>query len=203
MCNGFEQDIAYRAYCAAMEAIEWGMPTRQSELDLPPREHVHISEIAAVMRLAANGVELAPMRFGFPPPRPKASPIFNFRSEGRRFEDSRRCLIPVSAFFEYVGAKYPKTRYRFSSAREDFLCIAGIWRPANDNTVAGDFTLLTTAPGEDIKPYHNRQVVVLERADWPHWLYLSTPEAELLKPAQAGTLRVAKDAEGAEPTLLP
>jgi putative SOS response-associated peptidase YedK len=193
MCNGFEQDIAYRAYCAAMEAIELGMPTQQSELDLPPREHVHISEEAAVMRPAANGVELTTMTFSFPPPRPRASPVFNFRSDGRKFKDSRRCLIPVSAFFEYVGTKYPKTRYRFSSAREDFLCIAGIWRPANDNAAPPQFTLLTAPPGEDIKPYHDRQVVVLPRADWPHWLYLSKAESELLKPAPPGALKVERD----------
>lgn len=32
---------------------------------------------------------------------------------------------------------------------------------------AGDaFTLLTTEPGPDIAPIHDRQMVVLERADW-------------------------------------
>jgi putative SOS response-associated peptidase YedK len=32
---------------------------------------------------------------------------------------------------------------------------------------AGDaFTILTTEPGSDVAPIHNRQVVVLERADW-------------------------------------
>jgi putative SOS response-associated peptidase YedK len=33
---------------------------------------------------------------------------------------------------------------------------------------AGDaFTLLTTEPDPDVAPIHNRQMVVLDRADWP------------------------------------
>ncbi|WP_420608283.1 hypothetical protein [Novosphingopyxis sp.] len=37
---------------------------------------------------------------------------------------------------------------------------------------------------------HDRQIVVLERADWMTWLELSRPEAELLQPLPAGSLHV-------------
>jgi len=58
---------------------------------------------------------------------------------------------------------------------------------------AGDaFTILTTEPGPDVAPIHNRQVVVLERADWLGWLDLTRPEAELLRPLHAGSLTVAQ-----------
>jgi hypothetical protein len=40
--------------------------------------------------------------------RPGGAPGFNFRSEGRHFADSNRCLIPASAFFEFTGKKCPK-----------------------------------------------------------------------------------------------
>ena len=63
------------------------------------------------MRVAGNGVELAPMRWGFPPGRPGAGPVFNFRSEGRRFQDSQRCLIPASAFFEFTGKEVDRCRW--------------------------------------------------------------------------------------------
>ena len=56
---------------------------------------------------------------------------------------------------------------------------------------AGDaFTLLTTGPGSDVAPIHNRQMVVLDRADWLAWLDLTRPEAELLRPLPAGSLAV-------------
>jgi putative SOS response-associated peptidase YedK len=67
--------------------------------------------------------------------------------------------------------------------------IAGLWHEA-----AGDapesFTMLTTAPGPDIAPYHDRQVCVLAPEDWSAWLSLTKPEAELLKPLPAGSLDV-------------
>jgi putative SOS response-associated peptidase YedK len=52
------------------------------------------------------------------------------------------------------------------------------------------FTLLTTSPGADVAPIHDRQMVVLEREDWQAWLDLSKPEKELLQPLAAGSLHV-------------
>jgi putative SOS response-associated peptidase YedK len=52
--------------------------------------------------------------------------------------------------------------------------------------------MLTTTPGEDIKPYHDRQVVVLAADQGRHWLDLSRPQEELLVPAPAGTLQVER-----------
>ncbi|HEX4198041.1 MAG TPA: SOS response-associated peptidase family protein [Caulobacteraceae bacterium] len=189
MCNDIEQAIAWQAYCEAMQMLAWDVPTIQSDLDLPVRDHVHIRDVGAVIRPAGNSVELTSMRWGFPPSNPRGTPVFNFKSEGRRFRDSNRCLIPASAFFEFTGAKSPKTRHRFTPAKGPFLCIAGIWRPANDNEPP-DFTMLTTEPGPDVAPYHNRQVVVLAPEDWPSWLYLAKSEEELLKPSPAGSFLV-------------
>jgi putative SOS response-associated peptidase YedK len=101
-----------------------------------------------VIRAAGNGVELAQMHWSFPPPLPGGKPVFNFRSEGRSFKDSRRCLIPATAFFEFTGQRTPKTKHRFTLAGQPFFCIAGIWCDcaAGEPT---DFTMLTTAPGLD------------------------------------------------------
>jgi putative SOS response-associated peptidase YedK len=40
------------------------------------------------------------------------------------------------------------------------MAIAGIWREGHGNHPPA-FTMLTTAPGADVEPYHNRQIVVL------------------------------------------
>jgi putative SOS response-associated peptidase YedK len=135
------------------------------------------------------------MRWSFSPSRPGAKPVFNFRSEGRSFKDSKRCLIPASAFFEFTGAKPPKSKHRFTLAGEPFLCIAGLWRDAE----AGEspaFTMLTTAPGPDIAPYHDRQIVILKPADWTAWIYLTRPEKELLQPLPSGSLKVETVRQG-------
>jgi putative SOS response-associated peptidase YedK len=50
------------------------------------------------------------------------------------------------------------------------------------------FTIVTTEPGPDVAPIHNRQAVVLDRVDWVAWLDLTRTEAELLRPLPAGSL---------------
>jgi putative SOS response-associated peptidase YedK len=49
--------------------------------------------------------------------------------------------------------------------------------------------MLTTAPGPDVAPYHDRQSAVLPPADWPVWINLTRPEKDLLYPPPAGSLQ--------------
>src|SRR6201747_661544 len=189
MCNDYEQHIAWAEYIKLMQALELGIPTGQSELDLPRADDIKINDTGPVMAAAGNGIELVPMGFGFPPSGPRGGPVFNFRSEGRRFDKSNRCLIPASAFFEFTGKRYPKAKHRFTLENALFMAIAGIWRDGAAGKPPA-FTMLTTDPGPDVEPYHNRQVVVLRPEDWASWIYLSRPEPELLRPLPAGSLGV-------------
>lgn len=115
-------------------------------------------------------------------------PVFNFVSEGRSFAQSDRCLIPADGFFEFTD-KEPgqtrKTKWRFSMAAHRWFWIAGIVKE-------GAFTLLTTSPGADIAPYHDRQIVLLEPSQARDWLELTHPHETLLQPAEAGSLSVVK-----------
>ena len=52
--------------------------------------------------------------------------------------------------------------------------------------------MLTTEPGADIAPYHDRQIVLLRTEDGAAWLNLQKPEAELLRALPAGSLDVEK-----------
>jgi hypothetical protein len=45
------------------------------------------------------------------------------------------------------------------------MAIAGIWKEGKGDKPPA-FAMLTTEPGEDIEPYHNRQIVVLPPQDW-------------------------------------
>ena len=154
--------------------------------NLEPRDDIWPTDPATVFRRRGDGVELVQLRWGFPPARPKGAPVINFRSEGRRFPKGR-CLIPASHFFEFTGKKSPKSKWKFTKIGEDWLCFAGLWRP----TDAGEaFTLLTTEPGPDVAPIHDRQMVIVDRADWVAWLDLTRSEAELLRPLPPGSLAV-------------
>jgi putative SOS response-associated peptidase YedK len=203
MCNDYEQHVRWAEYRKMMQELELGIPSQQAELDLPQADDVRINDIGPVMRATGNGIELVPMTFSFPPSREGGAPVFNFRSEGRHFVKSNRCLVPASAFFEFTGKRYPKAKHRFSLKGSPITAIAGIWKPGQGNHPPS-FTMLTTAPGPDVVPYHHRQVVVLRPEDWSAWINLTKTEGELLRPLPRGLLDVAKVVRAsADPSALP
>jgi putative SOS response-associated peptidase YedK len=196
MCNAYEQQVSHAQYRRAIEALDLATPSSESRADIPQSDEIRIGDVGPVLRVAGNGVELVLMRFGWPPPRPKAGPVFNFKSDKRSFANSRRCVIVLSGFFEFTGTKYPKAKHRFSLKGSPVMGIAGLWSEDDDGALS--FTMLTTAPGPDIKPYHDRQVCVLAPEDWAHWLFLSKPQDDLLKPLPAGTLDVKTVRKGSD-----
>ena len=113
MCNDYEQHVAYAQYLQAIRQAALATPSGETESDLPQADDIKIGDFGPVLRTAGNGVELVQMKFGWPAPRPKAAPVFNFKSDNRHFDQSRRCIIVLSGFFELTGTKYPKTKHRF------------------------------------------------------------------------------------------
>ena len=193
MCNAFGNRVSYDEYVETFGqlGLPLSLPEGRGIPNLEPRDDIRPTDFAPILRRSAEGVELAQLRWGFPPGRLKAPLVINFRSEGRRFQTGR-CLAPASHFFEFTGTKYPKTKWRFTKAEAPWFCFAALWRPTPeaDDGAEGRFTLLTSAPGPDVAPYHDRQPVVLERDRWADWLTGSGPEAELLAPGAAGALDV-------------
>jgi putative SOS response-associated peptidase YedK len=186
MCNDYEQHVTHQQYLEAIKGLE--LDSSDAPAELPQADDIRIGDVGPVLRAAGNGVEVVSMRFGWPPPRPKAPPVFNFKSDGRHFDKSKRCLVILSGFFEFTGTKSPKAKHRFSVKGSPIMAIAGLWSEDADGALS--FTMLTTEPGPDIAPYHDRQVCVVLPEDWAHWLFLTKPEEELLKPLPEGTLDV-------------
>ena len=84
--------------------------------------------------------------------------------------------------------KKRKDKWLFTKTDEPIFCIAGIWRETKD--VSEAFTMLTMSPGPDIAPYHDRQIVILERDAWAHWLDPAVPAQSLIKALPAGSIQV-------------
>jgi putative SOS response-associated peptidase YedK len=189
MCNDYGNHIPYDDYLQAFSQIRIPVKWPNAAPNLQPREDIWPTDTAPVIRQLEDGTnEFTQLRWGFPPGRPKGAPVINFRSEGRRFPKGR-CLVPASHFFEFTGTKLPKSKWKFTKVGEGWFCFAGLWRPMPDG--AGEaFTLLSTEPGPDVAPIHDRQMVILERVDWPAWLDLTRPESQLLRPLPAGSLTV-------------
>ena len=200
MCNLYAEKVPYQTFVEEFSQLKLPLvfPPPEAAPNLQPHEEVRPTDLARVVRPRGEGVELVELKWGFAPARPKAGPVINFRSEGRRFGRGR-CLVPASHFFEFTGAKYPKTRWKFTEAGHDWFCLAGLWRPA-EGPWPDSFTLLTTAPGPDVAPYHDRQVVVVPREHWAAWLDPDADPAPLLQAGPAGSLRVEQ--VSGERTLL-
>ena len=183
MCNNYvfkppSENIA--------DLFRGGLIYPEGKPNLPDTMEVRIGDRAPVLLNTPEGAALVMRPWAWKSP--QGRPVFNFRSEGRSFEGSRRCLIPAAGFYEFTAppaGEKRKTKWLFSMNGEETFWIAGLVRDES-------FTMLTTSPGPDVAPYHDRQIVVLPTAQGPDWLYLSRPQAELLRPLPAGSLSVAQ-----------
>ncbi len=192
MCNNYGHDVPYRRYLDEFHALRLTLIFPRGAPNLEPRDNIRPTDPAPVIKGRDDGEgEFEELRWGFPPSKPKAGPIINFRSDGRTFSKGR-CLVPASCFYEFTGTKYPKTKWRFTVRGDDWFCMAGLWRRVETPQGATEaFTILTCEPGPDVKPYHDRQVVVLPREQWGAWLDVSKPmKGDDFGPAPEGTFAV-------------
>ncbi len=131
MCNDFGNRVPYSAYVEEFSHLHIPVKFPEAAPNLEPRDDIWPTETAPIIRQTDDGNEFVQMRWGFPPPRPKAPAVINFRSEGRRFPKGR-CLVPASHFFEFTGTKSPKSKWKFTKAGEEWFLLAGhgVRRPA-------------------------------------------------------------------------
>jgi putative SOS response-associated peptidase YedK len=191
MCNLYTQTKAPEAIRSIFADLQIPLGFPEGVPNLKPGE-IAITDRAPIVRGSAGAgqpFELVVRRWSWPGPTGK--PVFNFRSDGREFS-SGRCLILADSFFEFTQPEDPqakrKHKWRFSLRDAELFAVAGLWRA--DPQVGEAFTMLTTAPGEDVKPYHNRQIVILGPGDFGRWLDPAVPAAELCMPLPAGSLQV-------------
>lgn len=190
MCNDYANRVSFAEYQATLREAGLPIVAPLGPPNLEPRDDIWPSERAPVFRAARGGVELAQLSWGFEPTSPKGRRVINFKSEGRSFANSKRCLVPATHFYEFKGSKAPKAKFKFSLSGQPWFCFAGLYRNSDDLDAGGTFTLLTTRPRSDVAPIHDRQMVVFGPDQWRSWLDLTTPEAELLAPLPAGSLVV-------------
>ena len=161
--------------------------------NIEPRDDIRITDRAPIVRTASGtgAAEMVQRRWSWPGPNGK--PVYNFRSDGREFSNGR-CLIVTDGFYEFTAHADPKSKRKhkwlFTLKNEPWFCIAGVWRTSPE--VGEAFTMLTTEPGADVAPFHDRQIVVLPLRDGVRWLDPAVPAQTLLKPLPAGSLQVVQ-----------
>ena len=189
MCNLYRLEKAPDAVRQMFADVGMNVAFPEGVPNLEPHD-IRITDRAPIVRAAGEGgAQLVERRWSWPAPGGK--PVYNFRSENRDFPNGR-CLILADAFYEYTAPADPtqkrKDRWRFEPAGDEPFAIAGLVRI--DPAVGEAFTMLTTEPGPDVAPYHRRQVAVLLQRHWREWLDDGAPAPDLLRPCEAGTLKV-------------
>jgi putative SOS response-associated peptidase YedK len=188
MCNLYSQTRSVDEVASFFRHLQMPLSFPEGIPNLQPRD-VSITDPAPIVRVGPDGFEMVLRRWSWPGPTGK--PVYNFRSDNREFA-SGRVLIIADGFYEFTKPADPKQkrkdRWLFTDPAASLLGIAGLLREVAG--IGEAFTMLTTEPGADVSPYHSRQVAVLPSSEWRGWLDHSIAAAELLGPAQTGTLVV-------------
>jgi putative SOS response-associated peptidase YedK len=193
MCNEVARRLALGLIRDDLSQLRIPLRFPEGLPNLQPLDSIRITDATLILRQASDGVEAVVRRWSWPGQ--GGRPVYNFRSEGRRFDAGQRCLIPVDGFYEFTDPpvdapkRAKKTKWRFTVTGAEWFCVAGLWR--RDPAVGEAFTLLTCEPGPDLAPYHSRQIVLPAREQWAGWLDGSLPAAAVCRPAPAGFLTVA------------
>lgn len=156
------------------------------ELDLAPRYNVAPSQFVPVVRNAGTSRTMTEMRWGFEPHWSDGSgpkPI-NARGEtvarSPSFRESfatRRCLVPLSGYYEWQAVGSKKQPYFF---RPPVACaFAGIWDQSGVDGAA-TFAIVTTLAVPSLTQFHERMPVLLGRDQFASWLDPRTHKQELL-----------------------
>lgn len=158
------------------------------------KDRITISEPMATVVERPEGRALEIKAFGFLPwfaTDPKRMSA-NAKSETvrtngmfRQAFEQRRCIVPSTRFFEWLGTeKGNKRLFPISLLDQEIFSLAGIydsWKDPATGDKRHTVAILTTAANSDMQPYHTREPVILPTADDEDlWLHPSTPLADLI-----------------------
>lgn len=123
-----------------------------------------------LMRPTDSGVvamrdgSLVKMRWGFE--RSWSNAIVNAREDKLKgiWSDAfleRRCLIPMTSYFEWGGSRGRRQTYEFLPATSTMLWVAGIWE--EHQTLGRCYNMVTTTPNRMVSAYHSRMPALLSQ----------------------------------------
>jgi len=203
MCNDYRLEVDIASIAEDFDDLKIKIKMPEGTPNVAAREDINITDIAPIVRSVEGerrAGELVNRRWSWPGPGGK--PVYNFRSDDREFT-SGRCLILADGFYEFTAPEpghKRKTKWLFTLADHRWFCIAGIWRSHPE--IGEAFTMLTMEPGDDIAPFHRRQIIPLTRNRWADWLDPSVPAQDVLKVLPKGSLPATRVYPPQEPLLV-
>jgi len=101
-----------------------------------------------------------------------------FRSAFRE----RRCLLPVSGFYEWKQTGLGKQPHYIHPLNEKLFFLAGLWEPGKKKST---FAVLTTTPNELMAKIHDRMPVIVRADRTRAWLESSHEDTIFYEPYPA------------------
>ena len=168
--------------------------------NLPAYDAIYPNRAAPVLHKDSDGLALATMLWGVPPPANVARPVTNVRNLASPFwrsmlaKPEQRCLVPVTAFCEWTGDKGSKRQVWFAMRDSNPFAFAGIWRPSDEGP---RMAFLTCAPNALVGAVHPKAMpVILAPGDYATWLDGSFDQATALaKPFRDDAMAIIERGE--------
>jgi putative SOS response-associated peptidase YedK len=188
------------------ELVELYHLTMGAPSNLQPRYNICPTDAVDVVIFGDGVRSLVPMRWGLIPTWWK-KPIkdmrlatFNARAEtiGEKpmFRDSfrrRRCLMPVSGYYEWVTTPTGKQPYYFTRQDGQVITVAAIqdgWVDPATRQAVRSCAMVITEPNKLSAEVHDRMPVILEATDFEQWERGDVKDATaLMKPANDDVLQ--------------
>jgi len=84
----------------------------------------------------------------------------------------RRCIVPVSGFFEWKRDGKNKRPFKIFLKDSPIMSMAGVWTAwrAGSPEEQRSFSILTTSANEFMAQIHDRMPVILDKEQWDGWL---------------------------------
>lgn len=164
---------------------------------LAPRYNIAPSQQILAVRpsMGKGGREAALLRWGLIPHWAKDPSIgnrmINARAETatekpsfRRAFRHRRCLVPMSGFYEWQKRGILKHPYFIALSDERVMAVAGLWErwEGAEDAPIESCTLLTTESNDLIAPLHERMPVIVAPENYELWLNPSVEDPTVIRP---------------------
>ena len=176
MCGRFTSLLSPELLTAIYEVF----PPKQ----IAPRYNIVPTQEVLVVREASDGSRyLSAVRWGLVPHWAKdaslGSKMINARSETvhekasfRQAIRHRRCIVPISGFYEWVATPGGKHPHYITTRDGSPLSSASIWdiNETPDGQILETCSILTTAANSLMAPLHDRMPVILHQGEFYRWL---------------------------------
>ncbi len=161
------------------------------DVEIPDLYNVAPTDEAPVVRDRRDGRDVALLRWWLIPYWSKESKtryaMFNARAESLERSSAfkgpferRRCIVPISGFYEWQTEDGKKIPYYVRPPDEPGIALAGLWdRWRGEDETIESFTIVTTKVHEKLEFLHDRMPVMLSVENAQRWLAAATDKDTL------------------------